>query len=306
MSTIGDTTVSFRDELQRITAGRFRTQEPLKRHSTFRIGGPAEFYVAPQSAREVADVLALARAESVPVHVLGNGSNLVIADAGVRGLVLHVSRRLGGLRTEGLELAAGAGVPLTQFMQYAARQGLTGLEWACGIPGTVGGALFTNAGTPAGQMSDRLVRIEVVEADGTPHSLGPGDFRFSYRRSSLRGTGCVAVGATVRLEPGDRDGILTKIQEYNQRRLLTQPVGTWNSGCIFKNAPPYRIGQEVERAGLKGKRVGHAMVSTVHGNFIVNDGEARAADVLELIAEIKSTLKSRLGVELEEEVEIWS
>src|SRR5439155_19085499 len=142
---------------------------------------------------------------SVPVHVLGNGSNLVIADAGVRGLVLHVSRRLGGLRTEGLELAAGAGVPLTQFMQYAARQGLTGLEWACGIPGTVGGALFTNAGTPAGQMSDRLVRIEVVEADGTPHSLGPGDFRFSYRRSSLRGTGCVAVGATVRLEPGDRD-----------------------------------------------------------------------------------------------------
>src|SRR2546426_11845844 len=171
MSTVGDTTVSFRDELQRITAGRVRMQEPLKRHSTFRIGGPAEFYVAPQSAREVADVLALSRAEAVPVHVLGNGSNLVIADAGVRGLVLHVSRRLGGMRTEGLEVSAGAGLPLTQLMQYASRQGLTGLEWACGIPGTVGGALFTNAGTPAGQMSDRLVRIEVVEADGTPHSL---------------------------------------------------------------------------------------------------------------------------------------
>lgn len=298
--------MSFRDELQRITRGRVRTQEPLRRHTTFRIGGPAEFYVAPQSAEEVSGVLALADAESVPVHVLGNGSNLIISDEGVRGLVVHASRRLGGLQAEGLEISAGAGVPLVQMMQFAARRGLTGLEWACGIPGTVGGALLTNAGTPAGQMGDRTIRIDIVEADGTLRSLEPGGFQFSYRKSSLRGRRCVAVGARVRLETGDREKIFATIQEYNERRILTQPVGTWNSGCIFKNAPPFRIGQEIERAGLKGKRVGHAMVSTVHGNFIINDGQARAADVLELIAEIKATLRQRLGVDLEEEVEIWS
>lgn len=298
--------MAFRDELQRITRGRVRTQEPLRRHTTFRIGGPAEYYVAPQSAAEVAGIMALAHSESVPVHVLGNGSNLIVVDEGVRGLVLHVSRRLGGVQVEGVEVSAGAGVPLVQMMQVAARRGLTGLEWACGIPGTVGGALLTNAGTPAGSMGDRTVRIDIVEPDGTPRRLDPGEFEFAYRKSSLRARRCVAVGATLRLEPGDRERIFATIQESNQRRILTQPVGTWNSGCIFKNAPPYRIGQEIERAGLKGKRVGHAMVSTVHGNFIINDGQARAADVLELIAEIKATLRQRLGVDLEEEVEIWS
>ena len=200
----------------------------------------------------------------------------------------------------------GAGLPLVQLMQFAARQGLEGMEWACGIPGTVGGALFTNAGTPAGEMSDVTTRIRVVERDGSLRELEPKDFAFAYRKSSLRERGCVAVGATVRLQPGDRDAIFERIKTYNQRRLLTQPVGTWNSGCIFKNCPPHRIGQEIDRAGLKGKRVGHASVSTVHGNFIVNEGGARAADVLELIACIKHELEPRLGVRLEEEVEIWS
>jgi UDP-N-acetylmuramate dehydrogenase len=217
-----------------------------------------------------------------------------------------VSRSLAGVERRDDAIHAGAGLPLVQLMQVAARNGLEGMEWACGIPGTVGGALLTNAGTPAGQMSDVTTRIDVVEPGGRFRSLDQGDFAFRYRHSSLRGRGCVAVGATVSLRPGDRDAIFERIKSFNQRRLLTQPVGTWNSGCIFKNAPPHRIGQEIERAGLKGRRAGHASISTVHGNFIVNEGGARAADVLELIAVIKETLRQRLGIQLEEEVEIWS
>lgn len=298
--------MTFHDDLHRVTTGRVKTQEPLDRHTTFRIGGPAEFYVAPRSEAEVGAVCALAQAANVPLRVLGNGSNLIVPDAGVTGIVLHVARALAGVERREHEVHAGAGLPLVQLMQFAARQGLEGMEWACGIPGTVGGALLTNAGTPAGEMSDVTTRIRVVERDGRLRELAAGDFAFAYRKSSLREQGCVAVGATVRLQPGDRDAIFERIKTYNQRRLLTQPVGTWNSGCIFKNCPPHRIGQEIDRAGLKGKRVGHASVSTVHGNFIVNEGGARAADVLELIASIKHELEPRLGVRLEEEVEIWS
>ncbi|HZM16048.1 MAG TPA: UDP-N-acetylmuramate dehydrogenase [Candidatus Krumholzibacteria bacterium] len=298
--------MTFHDDLHRVTGGRVKTQEPLDRHTTFRIGGPAEYYVAPRSEAEVGAVCALAQAANVPLRVLGNGSNLIVPDAGVTGIVLHVARALAGVERNDHEVHAGAGLPLVQLMQFAARQGLEGMEWACGIPGTVGGALLTNAGTPAGEMSDVTTRIRVVERDGNLRELAPGDFAFAYRKSSLRERGCVAVGATVRLQPGDRDAIFERIKTYNQRRLLTQPVGTWNSGCIFKNCPPHRIGQEIDRAGLKGRRVGHASVSTVHGNFIVNEGGARAADVLELIACIKHELEPRLGVHLEEEVEIWS
>lgn len=298
--------MSFRDELQRITSGRVRTSEPLRRHNTFRIGGPADFYVAPRSVQEIADVLALVQAQHEPLHVLGNGSNLIIPDAGVRGVVLHVTRPIGGLEIDGDNLRVGAGVPLTQLMQFAARHSRRGMEWACGIPGTVGGALLTNAGTPDGQMGDSTTHIDIVDADGRCRTLERGAFEFSYRKSSLRGSGCVVVGARVSLEPGDREVIFETIERYNQKRLRTQPVGTRNSGCIFKNQPPHRIGQEIERAGLKGRRVGGASVSTVHGNFIVNDGEARAQDVLELIAEVKQTLEQRLGITLHEEVEIWS
>lgn len=298
--------MNVREELQRITSGRVQVEEPLDRHNTFRIGGPAEYYVSPRSVTEIADVVSLAHDEKLPLHVLGNGSNLIIPDAGVRGVVLQVSRSVADVRQEGDELVAGAGLPLVQLMQYAARAGLAGMEWACGIPGTVGGALLTNAGTPAGQMGDVTCAIDVVESTGTHRTLEPGDFEFAYRHSSLRGGGCVAVGVRVRLHPGERDAIFERIKTYNQRRLLTQPVGTWNSGCIFKNLPPHRIGQEIERAGLKGRRVGHASVSTVHGNFIINEGGARAADVLELISEIKEALRQRLGVNLQEEVEIWT
>ena len=298
--------MSFRDELHRLTEGRVRTAEPLDRHTTFRIGGPAEFYVAPRSVAEAGAVVALAHAEGVPVRVLGNGSNLIVPDTGVRGLVLHISRALAGVERNADDLHAGAGLPLVQLMQFAARRGLEGMEWACGIPGTVGGAILTNAGTPEGDMGTATIGIEVVEADGAVRTLAPGDFTFAYRRSSLRGQGRVVVGVTVRLRRGDGDAIAARIQSYNQRRLRTQPVGTWNSGCIFKNCPPHRIGQEIDRAGLKGLRSGHASISTVHGNFIVNEGGARAADVLELIATIKRVLEPRLGVRLEEEVEIWS
>ncbi len=298
--------MDVRKKLHAITSGRLRLEEPLDRHSTFRIGGPAEYYVAPRSVREISEVMGLVHDAGLPVHILGNGSNLIIPDAGVRGVVLQVSRALAEVRREDNELVAGAGLPLVQLMQHAGRASLTGMEWACGIPGTVGGALLTNAGTPAGQMGDVTCSIDVVERNGTLRTLGVDDFQFAYRKSSLRGTGSVAVGARVRLQPGDRDAIFETIKTYNQRRLTTQPVGTWNSGCIFKNLPPHRIGQEIDRAGLKGKRVGKASVSTVHGNFIINEGGARAADVLELIAEIKHTLRERLGVDLQEEVEIWT
>jgi len=298
--------MNVREELQRVTSGRVRIDEPLDRHNTFRIGGPAEYYVAPRSVAEIAAVMSLVHDAPLAVHILGNGSNLIIPDAGVRGLVLQVSRALADVQRDGNDLIAGAGLPLAQLMQHAARAGLTGMEWGCGIPGTVGGALLTNAGTPAGQMGDVTCRIDVVEPTGRLRTLEPGDFAFAYRHSSLRGSNCVAVGARVALQPGDRDTIFETIKTYNQRRLMTQPVGTWNSGCIFKNLPPHRIGQEIERAGLKGKRVGKACVSTVHGNFIINEGGARAADVLELISEIKDTLRSRLGIDLQEEVEIWT
>jgi UDP-N-acetylmuramate dehydrogenase len=230
----------------------------------------------------------------------------LIPDAGVRGLVLHITRPIGNVEQRDNEIHCGAGVPLIQLMQFAARSGLSGLEWACGIPGTVGGALLTNAGTPAGQMGDCTVAIDIVDADGTIRTLGAEDLAFAYRQSSLRGSGRIAVGCTVALQPDNPETILQTIKTYNQQRLLTQPVGTRNSGCIFKNHPDHRVGRAVEQAGLKGKRVGKASISTVHGNFIINEGGARAADVLELIAAIKAALHQELGVELQEEVEIWA
>jgi len=282
--------------------GEVRFSEPLHRYTSFRIGGPADIFVSPASVDDVAVVQQLAAAHGVPLVVIGGGSNLLVADAGVRGIVLRIGRGLSRIDWDGSRVTAEAGAPLPLLAKEAARRGLTGLEFAGGIPGTVGGALVMNAGAHDGCMAQVVRRVWIVEA-GTTVELDAGELEFGYRTSRLqREKGWVAVRTELELAPGDREEIHAKMLAYLQKRRRTQPLGTKNAGSIFKNPPGDFAGRLLEQAGCKGMAEGDAYVSPVHANFIINRGRATAADVLRLIERMRCRVRERFGVELDLEV----
>ena len=283
--------------------GDVRLYEPLAKHTTLRVGGPAQFWVEPRSETSFAELIGFCRRENIPLFVIGRGSNLLVRDGGIRGVVVHPS---GGdfvrIDIDGNEITAGVGVKMKEIAYAAKSAGIGGLEWMEGIPGAVGGGLRMNAGAMGAQTFENVVRVRFLDGEGNAHTKTRADLDVQYRNvSELENN--FAVSAVFRGKPAPAEEIIRKLQESQEKRRTTQPAAK-SAGCIFKNPDSCPAGKLVEELGLKNSRVGQARVSEVHGNFIVNDGGATAAEMLELIERIQSTARDKRGIELETEVQI--
>ncbi|MBI4517361.1 MAG: UDP-N-acetylmuramate dehydrogenase [Deltaproteobacteria bacterium] len=286
---------------------RLRTGEPLSRHTSFRIGGPADAFIEADSVAEVHEVLTLAARAGTPLFVLGGGTNILVSDNGIRGIVLKLGRAFAAMEWQangsGTKVRAGAAVPFKKLVVEAAQRRLTGLEFAEGIPGLLGGGLLMNAGAFGGEIANVVEAIEGVDAATGPQQLPKADLSFGYRHFDLP-RGWIVTHLSLRLAAGDPGSIRDLMAEYKQRRQLHQPLGYPNAGSIFKNPPGRHAGELIEAAGFKGRRIGGARVSEQHANFIVNLGGATATEVRALMNEIARSVWERWGVRLDPEVRL--
>ena len=283
--------------------GDVRLYEPLSKHTTLRVGGPAQFWVEPRTENAFAELIRFCRQENLPLFVIGRGSNLLVRDGGIRGVVVHPC---GGdfdkIKIDGNEISAGVGAKLRQVAYAGKAAGLGGLEWMEGIPGAVGGSLRMNAGAMGAQTFENVVRVRYLDENGEAHTKGRDELEVHYRNFPLLENN-FAVSAVFRGEPAPTEEIVRKLEASQEKRRTTQPAAK-SAGCIFKNPDLCPAGKLVDELGLKNSRIGKARVSEVHGNFIVNDGGATAVEMLELIEKIKATARAKRGIELETEVQI--
>ena len=280
----------------------YKENEPLAAHCTFKIGGPARLFVQPADRAQLCRAVALCKAQGVRYYLLGNGSNILFADEGYDGAVLDISSMQDAVEVHGTQLTAGAGVRLSALCKTALEHGLTGLEFAYGIPGTVGGAVYMNAGAYGGEMKQVVERVHFLEADGTPGVMSGEDLAFGYRKSAFMGTKRIITSAELRLESGAEAEITAKMEDFMRRRREKQPLELPSAGSVFKRPEGYFAGVLIEQCGLKGFAVGGACVSEKHAGFIVNKGGATCADVEALIRAIQDTVFQATGVELEPEI----
>jgi UDP-N-acetylmuramate dehydrogenase len=275
---------------------------PLAPYTSFRIGGPVTLFTTPADRDDLKAALAFARMEGLPVHVLGGGGNTLVRDGGFRGMAIHLGA-FQALERRADVVAAGAGVRISRLLAFCCRQGRSGLEILSGVPGTVGGAVWGNAGAWGGATADVVTTVDLVTAAGEARVVSRQDIPFRYRASGLP-AGSVVVEANFGLAPGEPAAIRRRISGYLVRRNSSQPVEFRSAGSIFKNPPGDYAGRLVEQAGLKGRRIGNAMISAKHGNYIVNLGGARAADVLRLVALAQERVRDATGVDLELEIRV--
>lgn len=284
------------------TAKPLLVQEPMSRHTSFRIGGPADLLAQPQSEQELAALLAKAVANAVPVTLVGNGSNLLVRDKGIRGLVIKLGNMLNDIVINDNSITFGSGVSLAMASRRAAALALSGLEFAVGIPGSIGGAVYMNAGAYDGEMSKVVTSVRVMDAAGQVEALPASALDFAYRHSALQGSGRIVTAVTVELTPGDKQAIADKMADFSNRRITKQPLELPSAGSMFKRPPGYFAGTLIDQTGLKGYTVGGAQVSSKHAGFVVNVGGATCADVLQLIADVQDKVFAAHGVRLEPEV----
>ncbi|PLR80970.1 UDP-N-acetylenolpyruvoylglucosamine reductase [Bacillus canaveralius] len=292
-------------ELTDLNVGKVITNEPLANHTTIKIGGPAGLFIEPASIEHLKKTMELIRKYKLDWRAIGRGSNLLVSDQGIEGAVIKLGSGLGRLDIDGETVTAGAGVSLVALAASISKKGLTGLEFAAGIPGSVGGAVYMNAGAHGSDISKILTKAHILFADGTVGWLDLKEMEFSYRTSVLqKKRPGIVLEAVFRLAEGKREEIVAQLQKNKDYRKETQP---WNypcAGSIFRNPLPHYAGQLIEDAGLKGHSIGGAKISDMHGNFIVNAGGATAEDVLALIQHVKDTIYDMYNVSLETEVEI--
>lgn len=300
---MGNQFLHYKSQLEAIGC-EVKADEPMKQHTSFKIGGAADWFVTVHDERQLREVLALARREEIPVFVLGNGSNLLVSDKGIRGIVL----RLGGafcdigLNSDGT-IHCGAGAQLSKLCAFALERSLTGLEFAWGIPGSCGGAALMDAGAYGGEMKDVVISCEhICLATGESGRFAGDELDFAYRHSVYSGGGYVITALNLRLEKGDKEAIRAKMDELMGRRKDKQPLEYPSAGSIFKRPAGYFAGGLIEQCGLKGAQTGGAQVSPKHAGFIVNVGGATCEDVLTLIGDIQHKVKEETGVDLECEV----
>lgn len=276
--------------------------EPMKKHTSFRIGGPADCLALPQSEAELRKLLLKAAEYKVPVTLIGNGSNLLVRDKGIRGLVIKLGNMLDAVEVSGSTLTFGSGVSLALAARKAAELSLSGMEFAVGIPGSIGGAVYMNAGAYDGDMSKVVASVRVMNMAGEVSELTAEQLDFAYRHTALQGSALIVIAVTVKLMPGAKDAINTKMADFSNRRLTKQPLELPSAGSMFKRPPGYFAGTLIDQTGLKGYTVGGAQVSTKHAGFVVNIGEATASDVLQLISDVQAKVFAAHGVHLEPEV----
>jgi UDP-N-acetylmuramate dehydrogenase len=282
--------------------GEVRPGEPMAGHTTLKVGGPAAWFLSPADEADLVAAFAWARDQALPCWSLGNGSNLLAPDEGVSGCVIATNPGCHWVRWEADGVAVGAGYPVQRLLNEAARHGLSGLEGLSGVPGTVGGAVVMNAGTAAGETSAIVASARVLLPSGEVAEWGPADLGFGYRSSRAQAPGHVVLSARLRLRSGDPATIRRDLTARARRRRDTQPLELPNAGSIWTNPPGDHAGRLVEAAGCKGLRIGDAVVSPKHANFIVNVGAARAADILAVMRTVRARVRERFGVVLEPEI----
>ncbi len=276
--------------------------EELKKHTTFRIGGPAKLMAIPRSEEEIVKLIALCKSKNFPYFVMGNGSNLLVSDSGYDGLVIQIFNQFNEVRLEGNKLYAQAGALLSLISNMAARAELTGMEALSGIPGTLGGAVVMNAGAYGREMKDIIDKVRVLNESGDILEINGQDMDFGYRQSVCMTKSYIVLGAYISLERGDLDSIRQKMNEYKQQRTSKQPLEYPSAGSTFKRPEGYFAGKLIMDAGLKGYCVGGAQVSEKHCGFVINKGEASCKDVMELVAHVQKSVLDKFGVTLEMEI----
>lgn len=285
-----------------ITKGTVLTEEPMSRHTSFQIGGPAEIFVQPATGDEVCQAICLAKEEQIPFFVVGNGSNLLVSDDGFRGMIVQIGRNLQEISVEDNVIYAQAGALLSRVARTALEHGLTGMEFAAGIPGSLGGAVAMNAGAYGGEMKDILTDAEVLTPDGEIKILSLEELDLSYRHSCIFDEDYIVLSVHLQLEQGDTTVIRNRMDELARARREKQPLEYPSAGSTFKRPEGYFAGALIQDAGLKGYTVGGAQVSEKHSGFVVNRGGATAEEVLFLIKQVQKKVKSRFGVTMEPEV----
>ncbi len=275
----------------------------MRQYTTLRLGGKADWLAFPCSAEEIAALFAEAGRAGMPVTVIGHGSNLLVLDGGIRGLVIRIEKNMRRIRREGNILTAQAGAMLGSVAAAAAEAGLSGLEFASGIPGTVGGGISMNAGAYGGEMSDVTVRVNCIRPDGTPVSLNREEMHFGYRTSAIQPQNLIVTEAIFELQPGNPEAIRAKMSELNARRAEKQPLEVPSAGSTFKRPEGYYAAALIDQCGLKGYRVGGAQVSQKHAGFLVNTGSS-SRDYLELVRSVQQIVLERAGIQLETEIRI--
>ena len=285
-------------------SGSVLWKEPMQKHTTFRIGGPADIMILPNSIEELHEILGIIRDADVSYMVVGAGSNLLVSDKGIRGVVIKIGPAFADICIEGNKLIAGAGATLTAASRRAQAASLSGLEFAVGIPGSVGGAIMMNAGAYGGEICQVLESAEGMDSLGNIINYTNQEMHFGYRHSRLMEEELIALSGTFLLKPDDPELILSRMQDITERRREKQPIDMPCAGSVFKRPPDNYVGPLVEKAGLKGYRIGGAEVSTKHAGFIVNVGGATCKDVLDLIGFVQSTIKDKYNVILEPEIRV--
>ena len=289
--------------LRKIAPDRVLENAPMSRYTTFRVGGPADVLFLPASVEELRTALAAAKAEGVPVCLIGNGSNLIVRDGGIRGLVIALGEPFSELRVEGQQVWAQAGARLSAVAAAAQRAGLAGLEFASGIPGTLGGGCAMNAGAYGGELKGVLVWADVL-LDGELRRLSRDEMEMGYRSTMPLRRGAIVLSACFELRQDDPEAIQERMRDLANRRREKQPLNLPSAGSTFKRPEGHFAGALIEQCGLKGCRIGGAQVSEKHAGFIVNVGDATAADILQLIAHVQAVVQAQTGVHLETEVRV--
>ncbi len=279
------------------------TEEPMKGHTTFRIGGPADIYVEPDFP-SIIPLIQYLKEQDVPFTMIGNGSNLLVSDKGIEGVVISLGKKSADITVDGDKMIVQAGAMLSTVANTAADNGLTGLEFASGIPGTIGGAVYMNAGAYGGEMKDVLESVLVLTEDFKQKMMTPEELELSYRHSSLMENGGYVLSAVIKLQPGDKSEIKAKIDDIRAQRTAKQPLNYPSAGSTFKRPEGYFAGKLIDDAGLRGYSVGGAQVSEKHCGFVINKDKATAADVLKLMNDVDDIVYEMFGVHLTPEVRI--
>ncbi len=284
------------------TARPLLIDEPMSRHTSFKIGGPADLMAMPSNEEELCKLLKRAAEHNVPVTLVGNGSNLLVRDKGIRGLVIKLGNMLNTIEADENSITFGSGVSLALASKKVADLGFTGMEFAVGIPGSIGGAVYMNAGAYDGEMANVVTAVRTVDSQGNVKVLSKDEMCFGYRKTALQGSDLIVTAVTVSMPKGEVSEILAKMADFSQRRISKQPLELPSAGSMFKRPPGYFAGTLIDQIGLKGYTVGGAQVSTKHAGFVVNIGGATATDVLQLIKNVQDKVMAEHGVMLHPEV----
>ncbi|MBS4980001.1 MAG: UDP-N-acetylmuramate dehydrogenase [Lachnospiraceae bacterium] len=295
----------FYDALTQLTAEKnVLTDEPMKKHVTFRVGGAADYFVSPESAEEVQKIILLCKEAGMPYYILGNGSNLLVSDHGYRGVIIQIYKSMSEVSVKGELVTAQAGALLSAIAAKAAEESLTGFEFASGIPGTIGGAAVMNAGAYGGEMKDVLEQVTVLTKEGELLTLPREELEMGYRTSRVARNQYIVLEAVIRLTHGEQKQIRETMNELKEKRTTKQPLEYPSAGSTFKRPEGYFAGKLIEDAGLRGFQVGGAQVSEKHCGFVINKDNATAAEVRELIRQVSERVKANSGVTLEPEVKM--